>query len=164
MRRKYIVHELDAFGQVRHNNMAPTATPHATTRGWNVTLDDQSASLVVLPDVAVTLVATEPIVAVGGGAFTPFIANAVPESDAKPTEAGLYLNTEYTFFCAHSPASVKKGTKFKRKVAYEERITDDPIRSIAIGVDLKERADALVGTDLGELEISWAYGPARSAE
>ena len=86
--------------KVHQTNMAPTAIPHATTNGWNVTSIDQGAPLVALPVVAVTLVATEPIVAVGGGPFTPFILSAAVDSDANPTDAGLYRNTEYTFFCA----------------------------------------------------------------
>jgi hypothetical protein len=62
-------------------------------------LDVQSAApLVALPPVAVTPVETEPIVAVGGGPFTPFMFNATGESAANPTEGGAYLNTENTFF------------------------------------------------------------------
>lgn len=78
--------------------MAPTAAPHATKTGLNAEPDIQLAPLVTFPGVAVTPVATDPIVAVGGGPFTPFMPSAVPESVANPTEGGLYLNTEYTFF------------------------------------------------------------------
>jgi len=41
---------------------------------------------------------TLPIVAVGTLPPGTFMARAVAESSAKPTEGGLYLNTEYTFF------------------------------------------------------------------
>jgi hypothetical protein len=41
---------------------------------------------------------TEPIVGVGTTPFTPFSAVAVDERVAKPTDAGLNLKTEYTFF------------------------------------------------------------------
>jgi len=46
---------------------------------------------------------TEPIVGVGTAPFTPFSAVAVDESVAKPTDGGLNLKTEYTFFKKVSP-------------------------------------------------------------
>lgn len=101
-----------------HNNMAPIATPHATTSGCNDTLHDgPTAALVELVDVAVTLVATLPIVAVGGGPFTPFIPNAVAESAANPTDAGLYRYTEYTFFFTspNQHTSMRSSSKTKTK-------------------------------------------------
>jgi hypothetical protein len=141
--------------QVLHNNnIPPTITPHTTKRGLNAEHDVPITPLLVaLPGVAVTLVATEPIVAVGGGAFTPFSPSAVAESAAKPTEAGLYLNTENTFFCVHTQSVKPKLGMGSKEVAYEERVTDDPARSRATGVDLKERANACVGTDFGKLEV-----------
>ena len=54
--------------------------------------------------VAVIAAATLPNVGVGTSAFrSPFIAVAVLDKFAKPTEAGLYLKTEYTFFKKVSP-------------------------------------------------------------
>lgn len=91
--------------------MAPKATPHATTRGLNVQLDVSNAPLVALPVVAVTLVEAGPIVAVGGCPFTPFILSAAAESVANPTEGGLYLNTENTFFCVHRISQTEMRTR-----------------------------------------------------
>lgn len=79
--------------------MEPATTPHAATKSGDAEPDVQIAPPVELPGDAVTLVPAEPIVAVGGGPFTPFMASAVAESVANPTEGGLYLNTENTFFC-----------------------------------------------------------------
>ena len=114
MRVVYIVHKIDESCQVLHNNMPPTTTPHATKRGLNAEHDVPIIPLfVALPGVAVTLVATEPIVADGGGAFTPFSPSAAAESDANPTEAGLYLKTENTFFCVHSISQTEIGNGFE---------------------------------------------------
>jgi len=56
------------------------------------------AALTPPPLPAVALAETEPMVCVGAEALIPFIPSAVLESAAKPTEAGLYRKTEYTFF------------------------------------------------------------------
>lgn len=47
---------------------------------------------------AVTEAMFVPRVAEGMSALTPFIARAVSDSAANPTEGGSYRNTEYTFF------------------------------------------------------------------
>ena len=53
---------------------------------------------VVEATLAVTAAALAPSVAVGISALTPFIASAVSDRAANPTEGGSYRNTEYTFF------------------------------------------------------------------
>jgi hypothetical protein len=47
---------------------------------------------------AVTETTLAPSVALGIIALTPFIASAVWDRAANPTEGGSYRNTEYTFF------------------------------------------------------------------
>lgn len=47
---------------------------------------------------AVTKATLAPSVALGIIALRPFIASAVWDRAANPTEGGLYRNTEYTFF------------------------------------------------------------------
>ena len=54
----------------------------------------------------VTEATLAPIVADGMFAFTPFIASAVSDRDANPTDGGSYRNTEYTFFCVYERTSV----------------------------------------------------------
>lgn len=51
----------------------------------------------------VTVAETAPTVADGAAPVLPFIASASAESVAKPTEAGLERNTEYTFLRKVSP-------------------------------------------------------------
>lgn len=51
----------------------------------------------------VTVADTAPTVADGAAPVLPFIASASAESVAKPTEAGLERNTEYTFLRKVSP-------------------------------------------------------------
>lgn len=55
---------------------------------------------------------------------------------------------------------------FETTVAYKERVTNDPVRSTGniIEVGIKERANTCIGTDLGELEVAWAHGPAWSTK
>lgn len=50
---------------------------------------------------AVTVAELAPSVAEGMIASTPFIASAVSDRAAKPTEGGLYRKIEYTFFLSY---------------------------------------------------------------
>lgn len=61
-------------------------------------LDDSGELLDPLVDVGDTDI-TEPIVGVGAAPSAPFMAIAVDDSVANPTEAGFARYTEYTFFC-----------------------------------------------------------------
>ena len=81
-----------------HIQAAPTATAATQISGVQLIPQRREAALLPPPP-AVALAEIEPIVAVGGGAFTPFIWSEVSESAAKPTEGGLNRKTEYTFFC-----------------------------------------------------------------
>jgi hypothetical protein len=78
-----------------HIQVAPTT---ATTNVSGIQTMPQLRGVALRPPPAVALAEMEPMVAEGGGASTPFIATAVSDSAAKPTEAGLYRKTEYTFF------------------------------------------------------------------
>ena len=71
-----------------------------------VGVDARSVALAVMPAWTVepaSVTAAEPTVGLGTEPVTPFMAVAVSESCANPTDGGVARKTEYTFFRNESP-------------------------------------------------------------
>jgi hypothetical protein len=77
----------------RKTEATTTAVKTLSDRAGDAALDERFDPVLVAETAT-----TEPIVGVGTAPFTPFSAVAVDESVAKPTDGGLNLKTEYTFF------------------------------------------------------------------
>ena len=90
------------------------------------------------------------------------MARAVAESSANPTEGGLYLNTEYTFFWGggreHATSVPERGIS----KTYEECVSNDPGRSGAS--ELKECTDTHITGNLRHHKVRRADAPTPSTE
>lgn len=77
----------------RKTETTATAVKRLSDRAGDAALDVRFDPVLVAETAT-----TEPIVGEGATPFTSFSAVAVDESVAKPTDGGLNLKTEYTFF------------------------------------------------------------------
>lgn len=86
--------------------MCPVVQLSSIVRYENITKESNTdmniaaaeVRVIVEAALAVTEATLAPSVALGITALTPFIASAVCDKAANPTEGGSYRNTEYTFF------------------------------------------------------------------
>lgn len=94
------------------------------------------------------------------------------ESCAKPTAGGLERKTEYTFFCVRLEKIHQSGCfeDQSSKVTHEERIADNPIWRICIGldigacVDIENGAETTAVADLTSVQVSRVDWPRGSPE
>lgn len=136
MRRQSIVRQ----GYHSTNNAIVTSTPAAPKTSPRRTRG-------IAPPVFVTDAGSVPIVAEGTAPLTPFSAIASSDNAAKPIDAGLYRNTEYTFFCAqHSAVSRSARTTTGTKTD-QERVPNDPRRGRARAAHRRGRTQLEKGTD-----------------
>ena len=116
--------------------------------------------------------AAVPIVAEGTAPLTPFWAMAVSESAAKPMDAGLYRNTEYTFFCATRERASSTGARGRVEKTsdietYQERVPDDPCWRLTRRrrrTRIKKGADTLARAELSVLEVGRTHRPGVAAK
>jgi hypothetical protein len=98
--RKNVPFQLNTF-YTNYKKLAPSKTKLATTPVStlkDLTTGDAALEKRFTPVLVAETATTEPIVGVGTGPFTPFWAMAAADRLAKPTDGGLNLKTEYTFF------------------------------------------------------------------
>jgi len=103
--RKNVPFRLNTF-YTNYKKLAPSKTKLATTPVStlkDLTTGDAALEKRFTPVLVAETATTEPIVGVGTGPFTPFWAMAAADRLAKPTDGGLNLKTEYTFFRNVSP-------------------------------------------------------------
>lgn len=96
----------------------------------------------------------------GAGASTPFMARAVEERLANPTEPGLERKTVYTFFYDASKNVRSEMRVWSGEATYQEGIADNPSGGIGSAANLEDSTNAVVVVDLLELEVCGGNGPA----